>query len=80
MGGSPSVLASKNISPPLQAKIRNRQKFLAKRGDKCNFFEKSLRFWCFKSEELTNILFLKTSIFFLLLSQKYLFYPCRNLA
>ncbi len=77
--GDPPPLASKNLSPPLEPKIRDLQKFFwPKEGGNRIFLKKnSFCFRCFKSEELTPILFKKTGVFFLAFAKKSQFSPAK---
>ncbi len=67
MGGDAPPLASKNLSPPLEPKIRDLQKkFLPKKGKSAIFFEKSLSFVIFARKDLDPY-FVKKSFLFLTL-------------
>ncbi len=73
MGGYPPPLASNNLSPPLEQKIKDLQnKIREKKGKLRAFFKKNL---LFKSEELISILIKKPCVFFFLLWQNSQFSP-----
>ena len=58
-GGDAPPLASKNLSPPLEPKIRDLKKILTKKRKKCIFLKKSLSFMIFARKDRTLILLKK---------------------
>ena len=58
-GGDAPLLASKNLSPPLELKIRDLQKMSGQKRGKVHFWKKSLSFVILARKDRTLILFKK---------------------